>query len=139
MPDRVLVLGADQSRLTRIGGYVKGQTSYTPMDGSVFVERHDPPKNWFDAGEYVLLIVDLEFLGGSAMNMMMIEDHCAAIGLPVLVLTDTEYQPWIVFGKGGPYRRGGPPNPPWRIVCRTAEMGQELQKFTVWKASQISD
>ena len=137
MSNKVLVLGVSADRLVAIGRSVRGQTSCIPLDGSNMVGRQDPPKNWFDTGEYVLLIVDLEFLGGSAMQLMMIEDHCAAIGLPVLILTTEEDPPYVLFGEGGPYRGDSVAhNPPWRIVCRPADRDQALQNFTAWKASQ---
>lgn len=135
MINQVLVLG-DGGRLSLIGMSVKEQTPYIPLDGSALVKRHDLPKNWFGAGQYVLVVVDLERIGGSVLRLMGLEDHCAAIGLPILVLTTKEEPPYVVFGDGGPYHDGRSPNPPWRIVCQPADRDQALQKFTAWKASQ---
>lgn len=131
-----LVLASDPERtiaLARaIGALVNGEVTY--LDGSWLTKRGDPSKNWIarPGGEspYGLIIVERSAV--EEMGLMGLDDECARLVIPILVITETQEPPFVVFGPGGPYRDSNPTNPPWRYVCREAGLNQAIESFNAW-------
>lgn len=129
----VLILGGDSDRsisLARtLGPMVDAEVDY--LDGSQLPKRGDPSKNWVTA-DYGLVVVETAAVSG--MNLIGLDDECTRLAVPILVVTETEEPPFLVFGQGGPYELSK--NPPWRYVCREADLDQAAQSFNAWLASQ---